>query len=174
MRKFTLVIALGAGLLASQAADAQDATGASVRVVLDKTHSLTLARPAASVVVGQPQIADVTVASPRRIIVIGKQVGETSLVILDNRGQTLFDASLTVVPEVQRHVTIHKGTDSVLTLSCAPRCTGVKNPGTGDSAGGSAAPSGGAAAAAATGGGSAAPASSGSTGASSSGGGTSE
>lgn len=131
MRVLTILAALGVILLSAHQSGAQErAVTDALRVVLDKSQSLTLTRQAASVIVGQPQIADVTVVTPRRIILIGKKVGETSLVILDSQGQTLIDASLTVVPEAQRHVTIHKGAEGVLTLSCSPRCSGVDNPGT--------------------------------------------
>lgn len=130
MKTLAVIVTVAAALATGIPVNAQQVAEAqSLSIVLDKTANLSLKRPAAAVVVGQAGIADVTVATPRRIILIGKKVGETSLTVLDDDGHTLVDLPLTVVPEVERHVTIHKGSDGVLTLSCNPRCTGVDNPG---------------------------------------------
>ena len=75
------------------------------------------------------------------IFLTGKAVGETNLVVLDKRGNEIANFDIVVAPETRRHVTIHRGTTGVATLSCDPRCTTVANPTTiGGLSGGSAAP----------------------------------
>jgi hypothetical protein len=119
-----------------------------LRVSLDKSSTLHLNGVASIVTVGAPSIADVTVVSPKLILVLGRKVGETNLIILGSGGVQIAAYNIIVVPQVERHVTIHKSTDGVTTLSCNPRCAGVKNPGIdtepGATGGAASAPAGGA------------------------------
>lgn len=101
-----------------------------IRVVIDKSTAVRTDRAASIVMVGQPEIADVTVENPRLIFVLGRKVGETNLVILDSQGNYILNLPLVVTPEGDRQVTIYRGSSGVSTLSCDPRCAGVKNPGT--------------------------------------------
>ncbi len=107
----------------------------TLTVTLDKTLVLRPSEPVSVVMVGNPEIADVTAESPRLIFVIGLAAGETNLLMLDDSGKELASYDVVVVPERERHVTVHRGADGVSTLSCDPRCTGVENPGT-ETAGG--------------------------------------
>ena len=100
-----------------------------LRVALDKVEILRLEKPASVVLVGTPEIADVTVESPRLILLVGKKTGETNLLILNGQGETVYTFTLVVVPEIDRHVTVHRSSDGVSTLSCEPTCVAVKNPG---------------------------------------------
>src|SRR5258706_13907366 len=84
-------------LLWQTAAVAQQ-TPSSVTVTVHKSVILRLGQRATKVSVTQPEIADVTVVSPDQILVNGKAVGTTSLVILDPQGNaTHYD--LVVVPD---------------------------------------------------------------------------
>jgi hypothetical protein len=111
-------------------AEAYPAAGETLTVTVDKSELLRIGRAASTVVVGQPSVADVQVESPRLVLVLGRAVGETNLIILDSNGDEIANYSVLVVPESDRHVTIFHGGDGVSTLSCNPRCAGVKNPGT--------------------------------------------
>ncbi len=170
-RAFVAILALIV-LAVPHAVNAQDTTDV-LRVTVDKSATLRIDRAASVVMVGQPEIADVAVESPRLIFVLGRKVGETNLVVLDAQGNNLVNVAVVVVPEPERTVTIYRGTPGVSTLSCDPRCSGTRNPGTerepgqqgaGASGGGQTAtprqptPTSGAASGAATGGASAPPA----------------
>ncbi len=113
----------------------------TINVTLDKARVLRVERPIATVSIGNNDIATVSVESLRLIFLTGKAVGETNLVILDKKGNEIANYDIVVAPETERHVTIHRGTTGVVTLSCDPRCTTVGNPKTlGDTSGGAAAP----------------------------------
>ena len=113
----------------------------TINITLDKARVLRFERPIATVSVGNNDIASVSVESLRLIFLTGKAVGETNLVILDKKGNEIANYDIVVVPETERHVTIHRGTTGVVTLSCDPRCTTVGNPKTlGGASGGAAAP----------------------------------
>ena len=100
----------------------------TIYVTVDKARVLRIDRPVATVSIGNNEIASVSVESLHLIFLTGKAVGETNLVILDKRGNEIANYDVVVSPETERHVTIHRDTTGVSTLSCAPRCTEIGNP----------------------------------------------
>jgi len=107
-------------LASSGAASAGEAQ--NYKVELNKTEILRLPGSAASIIIGNPQIADVTVQSVDTLFVVGRGYGETNLIILDNNGQKLFDANLQVVNSLSKHgVRLYKATERE-TYSCLPYC----------------------------------------------------
>ncbi len=99
IRYRTLGLFLLAVLLATQTTAAAQQGSSSVTITVHKSMILRLRQRAAKVSVTQPEIADVTVVSPDQILINGKAVGSTSLVILDQQGSaTHYD--LLVVPDL--------------------------------------------------------------------------
>jgi len=118
-----MVAAIVAGYASVAAAE-------TLTVPVGKSELLRIGRSAAVVMVGEPTVADVQVESPLLVLVVGKAVGETNLILLDREHSEIARYDVLVVPEPDRHVTIYHGGDGVSTMSCNPRCAGVKNPGT--------------------------------------------
>jgi len=84
----------------------------------------------ASVVsVNDPEIADVDVQSPRKILVFGKSRGVTKINILSNSEKTVRVYKVIVTPWVDNKVTVNLGADTVKDFKCQPRCIQIKNPG---------------------------------------------
>ena len=110
------------------------AVAETLAVTLDKTTILRPAGKIAVITVGNPDIADISVEAANLILVIGLAVGETNLLMFDDKGQELAAYDLVVRPEKKRHVTVHRGVTGQITLSCDPDCTGVENPGVDTSA----------------------------------------
>ncbi len=106
------------------------ASAEPLRVKLDKYELLRLEKDAATVLIANPAIADVGIESTRLIIIIGRAPGETELVVLDDFGHEILKRPVVVVPTVDRNVTVHRGGVEA-TLSCAPRCIVIPNPGAG-------------------------------------------
>ena len=100
----------------------------TLNVRLDKAQILRLDVPAAIIVVGNPDIADVTVENPTLLFVMGRSAGETNLLILDAAGEEIMNLDLAVIGELDRHVTVHRDTVQISTYSCSPRCVEVANP----------------------------------------------
>jgi hypothetical protein len=121
--------ALSGAVCAILAGSGAAAAAETLHVTLDKSSLLRLGEPAATVLVGSPEIADVTVESPKLLVLVGRKTGETSLILLNRKGDQIASYNLLVVPEDDRHVTVHRGAEGVATFSCDPRCVGVKNPG---------------------------------------------
>lgn len=118
---FALCLSLGAGLAAAPAA-AVDATPINVNV--NMARILRISAPAATVIVGNPGIADVTIQDPKTLILTGKSFGQTNLIILDNDGNPIADTMIEVVQMQAGVMTVYQG-QARTSLACAPVCQSI-------------------------------------------------
>lgn len=92
-------------------------------VQINKTEVLRLPAPASAVVVGNPDIADVSIHSADTILVVGKGYGETNLVILDKSGNTMMSSDIQVItPQSKNQVRIFNSGNARQTYNCGPSC----------------------------------------------------
>lgn len=124
MRRFLLAAA------AVIAATPACAAGSSMSLALDEVQTLTFKTPVATVYVGNPTIADVTMLDARHAFVQGKGYGRTNIVALDRDNAQVFNAPVTVIgAQDASTVTLHRGAQRV-TLTCAGgRCEPTPTPG---------------------------------------------
>jgi hypothetical protein len=106
------------------------AAGDSVALALDEVHTLTFKTPVATVYVGNPTIADVTMLDARHAFVQGKGYGRTNIVALNRDNQQVFNANIAVVGAHDGStVTLNRGAQRI-TLTCAGgRCEPTPTPG---------------------------------------------
>lgn len=92
-------------------------------VGLNKTEIVRLPVSASAVLVGNPEIADVSIHSADTIFVIGRSYGETNIVVLDKAGHTILDANIQVKNALPRNgVRVFYGSSDRETYSCSPYC----------------------------------------------------
>jgi Flp pilus assembly secretin CpaC len=101
---------------------AQD--GAPITVNVNMARVLRISAPAATVIVGNPGVADVTIQDPQTLILTGKSYGQTNLIVLDSLGEPVADTLIEVVQMSAGIMTVYQG-QSRTTLSCAPTCQPV-------------------------------------------------
>ena len=76
----------------------------SVALALDEVHTLTFRAPVATVYVGNPTIADVTMIDARHAFVQGKGYGRTNIVALNRDNVQVFNTHITVTGnDARRH-----------------------------------------------------------------------
>jgi len=116
-------IFVGALLLATAIARPQSALAVedSLLVEVDRAKVVRLDQPVATVIVGNPSIADALVYDPEMLVVTGKSFGVTNLILLDAEGKTIDDLTLHVRADNEGIVTIQRG-PTRLSYSCAPNC----------------------------------------------------
>ncbi len=112
-------VALLAGLVAMPAATLADTS--SIEVVMNQAKIVKLARPADTIVIGNPEIADAAVQDATTIVLTGKGFGVTNLVVLDIDGQPVVDEQVVVSRQTVDSVRIYRRAN-VQTLSCTPYC----------------------------------------------------
>lgn len=119
-----------AALLASVPAYAND-----VSLSLDQVHTLTFKRPVATVYVGNPAIADITMIDARHAFVQGKGYGRTNLVALNQDGAQIFNTNITVTGASSGSTVVLNRGSQRITLNCAgQRCEPTPMPGDGKDA----------------------------------------
>lgn len=110
--------------LMTSPASAQDAAGAPINVNVNMARILRINAAAATVIVGNPGIADVTIQDPKTLILTGKSFGQTNLIILDSAGNPIADTMVEVVQMQAGVMTVYQG-GARTSLSCAPICQSV-------------------------------------------------
>jgi Flp pilus assembly secretin CpaC len=122
MRNIVLAALLASVISAApQAALAQQAAGAPINVNVNMARILRISAPAATVIVGNPGIADVTIQDPKTLILTGKSYGQTNLIILDTAGEPIADTMVEVVQMQAGTMTVYQG-QARTSLACAPIC----------------------------------------------------
>ncbi len=115
-----------AGALSLMAVSAYAAGG---RTIIEKNHvvRISLSAPAGSVIVGNPEIADVDVVDSHTIYIMGKGFGSSAVTVTGRDGRALYDAEVVVTSAQKGGVTVYKGTkSSVMVCSniCVAEATG--------------------------------------------------
>ena len=106
-------------------AHATDATARdAIDIKMDRAKVMRVSRPAATVVVGNPAIADATIQDRQTLIITGRSFGTTNLIVLDEAGEPIADELLTVTASDDQMITIYAGSDR-RSFSCAPDCQPV-------------------------------------------------
>ena len=114
-------------LLVAASAVATSATADSTVIHTSQSRRILLHGAAASVLVGDPAVADVTLLDAHSIILVGKSYGATDVLVLDRDGRTLFDSHVMVTAPDTGVVTIHRGVNTA-EYSCSPRCQALAPP----------------------------------------------
>lgn len=94
------------------------------RLVVDFAKTVTLPRPASTVIIGNTGIAQASLSDDRTVILTGKTPGSTNLIVIDRDGAEVANLILDVVAGSGRLVTVHQGVRRA-TFTCGRRCDPV-------------------------------------------------
>lgn len=108
-------------MLASPAIGLADPTADTIAVNVDQAKLVRLPGKVATIVVGNPLIADVTLQPGGMIVVTGKGYGATNFIALDRGGEILVDRQIQVEGPSDRLVTVYRGIERE-SYSCLPIC----------------------------------------------------
>jgi len=93
----------------------------SVAVNVDQAKLVKLPGKVATIVVGNPLIADVSLQPGGIIVVTGKGYGATNFIALDRAGEVLVDRQIQVEGPSDQLVTVYRGVERE-SYSCMPIC----------------------------------------------------
>lgn len=93
----------------------------SISVVVDQAKLVKLPEKIATIVVGNPAIADVSLQPGGMMVVTGKSYGVTNVMALDRQGSVLIDRLVQVEGPTDKLVTVYRGVDRE-SYSCTPTC----------------------------------------------------
>lgn len=109
-----------AAMLLSEALPAR-ADDDSISVNVDQAKLVKLPARVATLVVGNPLIADVSLQAGGMIVVTGKGYGATNVIAMDRAGDILVDRTILVHGPVDQVVTVYRGVERE-SWSCMPTC----------------------------------------------------
>lgn len=122
---FAAVLALpvlcAPALANDRARDSVELASSGVTVTMDQARIMRLPPRVATIVIGNPLIADASVQSGGLMVLTGKAIGSTNLIALDGRGEQLLSMQIRVRPQTDSVVQVYRGTDRE-TYSCSPVC----------------------------------------------------
>jgi hypothetical protein len=119
-RRRRLIGALAGALLAAAAATPAQAEFVTVHV--DEARIMKLPERVATIVIGNPLIADATLQSGGILVITGKGYGATNLMALDRTGRVIMEKDIQVKGPAGDHlVVVYKGVARE-SYSCTPEC----------------------------------------------------
>jgi hypothetical protein len=98
-------------------------------VSMDEARIITFPQPVATVFIGNPTIADITVIDSRHAYLLGKTFGVTNMIGLDADRNTVMNRQVAVTNRNGGEVTLHRGADSYNYTCTASRCETGPRPG---------------------------------------------
>ncbi|MFN3910564.1 pilus assembly protein N-terminal domain-containing protein [Hyphomonas sp.] len=120
-----MTIRLKAAILGAAALSLASAAGAEqLFVEASKTVAVHINGAAASIVIGNKNIADVAVHNEQLLFVTGKSYGSTNLLVFDKSGRQIYNSDVLVTTNSTNLVTINKAGESY-TYDCSPNCKAV-------------------------------------------------
>jgi len=96
-----------------------------LQVDLNGAQPVLLSASARDVVIANPAIADVSLTSPTQLVVIGKSVGLTTLLVYGQDGSILLQRAVTVTSAMSGHVSVIAPRDGAIeetVYACGARC----------------------------------------------------
>src|ERR1700726_1834656 len=93
----------------------------AIAVNVDQAKLVRLPTSVATIVVGNPLIADVTMQPGGMVVVTGKGYGATNFIAMNRAGEVLVDRVIQVEGPTDQVVTIYRGVDRE-SYSCLPIC----------------------------------------------------
>lgn len=114
LRTLAFVLAVAGGAGAAAAAE-------PISVVVDQASLVKLPERAASVVVGNPLIADVSLQPGGMVVVTGKGYGATNVMAIDRSGAVVLDRVINVSSANERIMTVYRGVERESYI-CTPDC----------------------------------------------------
>jgi Flp pilus assembly secretin CpaC len=121
VRAVFLLRSLAAGILLIPAGGLAAPADDPIAVNVDQAKLVKFPDRIATIVVGNPLIADVTLQPGGIVVVTGKGYGATNVIAMDRTGAILMDRVIQVEGPTDKVVTIYRGVERE-SYSCAPVC----------------------------------------------------
>jgi Flp pilus assembly secretin CpaC len=121
MRPRLALCSLAAGILMSPMAAIAEPSANTIAVNVDQARLVKLPARVATIVVGNPLIADVALQAGGVLVVTGKGYGATNFIAMDRAGEVLVDRLIQVEGPTDQLITVYRGVDRE-SYSCMPVC----------------------------------------------------
>jgi Flp pilus assembly secretin CpaC len=114
---FALALLLTGVAIAPAGSDAKE----PIAIVIDRAKVMHISRPADTIIIGNPAIADVSVQAGNLLVVTGKTFGITNIIALDAERNVIQDQRILVRRDELKVVNLQRGTERQ-SYNCTPQC----------------------------------------------------
>ncbi len=122
MRRKQRLSGFFAGIMIAAAMAAAPAQADTFEIQVDQARIMKLPDKVATIVIGNPLIADAALQAGGILVITGKGYGSTNMLALDRGGKVIMDKTVQVTaPDGANLVTVYKGVARE-SYSCAPEC----------------------------------------------------
>jgi hypothetical protein len=90
-------------------------------VTQDQAKILRIAAPAATVIIGNPAIADATMQDSQTLVITGRSSGTTNLIVLDEVGEPIAEHMISVEGPMANNISVYRGNQR-FSFNCSPNC----------------------------------------------------
>ena len=116
-----LTVCVFAGVLTSL----QSSISQALDLDIHKAKLISLPAPAAAVFVAEPSVATYQLVNPRKVLVMGKNLGETTFMALDDAGNCIFRTDVSVGYDLSRMKRAIRNIYPSLSIKLSPTADGV-------------------------------------------------
>lgn len=116
-----MLLAFAVGALMWPLAASAESSANTISVNVDQARLVKLPARVATIVVGNPLIADVALQPGGILVVTGKGYGATNFIAMDRSGEVLVDRQIQVEGPTDQLITVYRGV-SRESYSCMPIC----------------------------------------------------
>jgi Flp pilus assembly secretin CpaC len=95
-----------------------------IGVTLDFARVMAFKQPVRTIIIGNPGIVDGTLSDDRTIVLTGKAIGSTNMIILGEGGAEIANVAVSVFANGNQMTTIYLGAEKKV-FSCAGSCRPV-------------------------------------------------
>jgi hypothetical protein len=121
MRVFVSAFVLAMALPAVVVAPASALEPSTFVVTQDQAKLLRIAAPAATIIIGNPAIADATMQDNQTLVITGRSSGTTNLIVLDDLGEPIAEQLISVEGPVAHNISLFRGAQR-FSFNCVPNC----------------------------------------------------
>ncbi|MCB1439574.1 MAG: pilus assembly protein N-terminal domain-containing protein [Nitratireductor sp.] len=118
---FAFLLSAGSAAFPAMASNDEFDTSEPVIVTVDRAKVFRISRPAATVIIGNPAIADATIEDEVTLVLTGRAFGVTNMIVLDQNGDPVVDETIVVRGHETNTVRIYRRSERE-TVACAPVC----------------------------------------------------
>jgi hypothetical protein len=87
----------------------------------DQAKILRIAAPAATIIIGNPSIADATMQDSQTLVITGRSSGTTNFIVLDSGGEPIAEQLISVEGPSDNNISVYRGPQR-FSYNCAPNC----------------------------------------------------
>lgn len=92
-----------------------------IKVTLNQVTLVKLNEQITDALIGNPAIADITIQTGKSFIITGKSYGRTNIILLNKRGETIFNKTISVDDQKNEIVRLQRGSARI-SYTCSPNC----------------------------------------------------